>query len=73
MYLLCQTYLFEYIKNGGFPRISFDYQREILQQYFNDIIYRDIVKRFKIRDVNLLEEVYLFLMTNVSNLIFIEL
>lgn len=41
-----KIHLKEYINNGGFPAIIENYYREILQQYFKDIIYRDIVRRY---------------------------
>ncbi len=58
----------EYIEKGGFPECVKKYRIELLQQYFNDIIFRDIIKRYKIRDVKLIEELYLYLFTNMSNL-----
>lgn len=58
----------DYIKQGGFPAVASAFSIEILQQYFKDIIYRDIVRRYNIRDVIQLEELYIYLMTNSSNL-----
>jgi hypothetical protein len=65
---LLRTYLDSYISNGGFPAVSSNYSIEVLQQYFRDIIHRDIIRRFKIRDVRLIEELYIYLFTNISNL-----
>lgn len=59
----------DYLNNGGFPKYIKDKKPEVLQQYFKDIIFRDILKRYKIRDISLIEELYLFLLANVSNLI----
>lgn len=61
-------HLNNFILNGGFPSVSVDYSLEVLQQYFRDIIYRDIVKRYQVRDVRQLEEIFQYLLTNVSNL-----
>ena len=54
-----------YLEAGGFPNVVFreDPERElILKQYFRDIIYRDIIRVFKIRDAESLENlgVYMF-------------
>ncbi|MFH1428856.1 MAG: ATP-binding protein [Candidatus Margulisiibacteriota bacterium] len=57
-----------YLENGGFPSVAENYRRDLLQQYFKDILFRDIVKRFRIRDVKLLEELSLYLITNTANL-----
>ncbi len=61
-------YLQEYIKYGGFPAVAEHYRIDLLQQYFRDILYRDIVKRYQVRDVKLLEELYVYLLTNTANL-----
>ena len=58
----------EYIVNGGFPAVAGNFSIDILQQYFKDIIYRDIVRRYRVRDVKQLEELYLYMLTNDSNL-----
>lgn len=63
-----KSVLNEYISNGGFPAVSGDFSIEILQQYFKDIIYRDIIRRYRIRDVKQLEELYVYMLTNNSNL-----
>lgn len=57
-----------YISNGGFPAMIHNFSIEILQQYFKDIIYRDIIRRYRIRDVKQLEELYIYMLTNNSNL-----
>lgn len=62
--------LLEYLRDGGFPEIVLQKQslkRRLLNQYFQDVIYKDIVDRYgchptKIRDLAG------FLMTNISNL-----
>ncbi len=54
-----------YLETGGFPNVVFledEKRRIILKQYFRDIVYRDIIRVFKIRDAELLENfgVYMF-------------
>lgn len=47
------SYLEEYIKYGGFPEIINEKEESksiILKNYFEDIIYKDIVKRYYIKD-----------------------
>lgn len=63
------SHLNSYIESGGFPALINHFSVEILQQYFRDIIYRDIVKRYQIRDVNSLERIFIFLLTNIANII----
>ena len=63
-----KSILNEYITNGGFPAVISNYSLEVLQHYFRDIIYRDIVRRYSVRDVKQLEELYIYLVTNNANL-----
>ncbi len=61
-------YFSEYLKNGGFPEYVKDNKIEILQEYFNDIIQRDIVERYNIKGINQLKELARYLITNTGNL-----
>jgi len=56
----------EYIADGGFPDFLKDQQREYLQQLFRDIIYRDIIVRYGIRNANTIIEIALFLISNTA-------
>jgi len=59
----------EYINFGGFPEVvtaNDDLKLSILKNYFNLVIYRDLVERFAIRNVKLLKDMLKFLLTNVS-------
>jgi len=59
----------EYINFGGFPEVvtaNDDLELSILKNYFNLVIYRDLVERFAIRNVKLLKDMLKFLLTNVS-------
>ena len=48
----------EYIEFGGFPEIILEKDKEnknkIIQEYFNLIVYRDIVERYKIKNTELI-------------------
>ncbi|PKP55567.1 MAG: hypothetical protein CVT89_08090 [Candidatus Altiarchaeales archaeon HGW-Altiarchaeales-2] len=51
-----------YLETGGFPNVVFledEKRRIILKQYFRDIVYRDIIRVFKIRDAELLDSMFL--------------
>jgi len=61
----------EYINFGGFPEIVLagdDLKVSILRNYYDLVIYRDLVERFAIRNVQLLKDIIKFLLTNVSTL-----
>jgi hypothetical protein len=58
----------EYLDQGGFPEYLSYNQIELLQEYFNDIIQRDIVERYKIGNVKQLKELARYILTNSGNL-----
>jgi predicted AAA+ superfamily ATPase len=42
----------EYMKFGGFPEVClYEEKEKILKEYLDDIFYKDVVERFKIRDL----------------------
>ena len=61
--------LHNYLEHGGFPEVYFkdkDLKRILLKQYFDDIIYKDIVKRHNI-NAKKVTELAAYLLTNVAN------
>lgn len=60
----------DYLKYGGFPEVvlkeSTDDKELLLKNYFEDLLYRDIVTRHEIRDVANLRNLAVYLMTNVA-------
>ena len=62
----------EYLKTGGLPELfnfkSFEAQMYYVESLKNTIILKDIVERHKIKDVNLLELIFRFIMLNIGNL-----
>lgn len=68
---LIKKYLEEYIKFGGFPEILLSEKKEeILQQYFTDIVTRDVVFREKIhKDTSTMEDLGIYLINNISTLV----
>ena len=62
----------QYILYGGMPylaniRYADEPSRQYLQDLFNSVQLKDIVKRNKIRDVDLLERIMAYVMANVGN------
>jgi uncharacterized protein len=64
--------LSEYLKWGGFPKVALtekeEGKRDILNAYFRDIIIKDVVIRHRIREVDKLEELAKYYLTNISSL-----
>lgn len=55
-----------YMKNGGFPEFLKYQKTEILQELLNDIIVRDIITRYGLRETKIIREMAIFLLTNVG-------
>ncbi|MBC2694127.1 MAG: ATP-binding protein [Desulfobacteraceae bacterium] len=53
---------------GGFPEAALTNDTTILQHYFNDILYRDILTRHSIKNIKQIKELALYLATNIGNL-----
>ena len=58
--LLSKTYIF----NGGFPEFLKHRRRELLEHTYSDIIYRDIIARYSIKEQLAFRELALYLMSN---------
>ncbi|MEM4397073.1 MAG: ATP-binding protein [Candidatus Woesearchaeota archaeon] len=63
--------ILEYLEYGGFPEVVLEKdklkKRIILQQYFEDIINKDIISRYKIRNTELLKNLASFILENSGN------
>jgi len=70
---LIKNNFLHFLKIGGFPEVLLNYDiydgYYVLESYFNDIIYRDIVERWGIRDSRLMKRIALFALKNNGNLI----
>jgi predicted AAA+ superfamily ATPase len=59
----------EYLEKGGFPE-TIVYpsvqHRETLQSYFDDIIYRDIISRYGVRNPLIFKDLALFCISNIA-------
>ena len=56
-----------YLKIGGFPEALKISDIDIVDQYFKDIIYRDIIAKYNIRNVKEIKELALYLISNTGN------
>ncbi len=61
--------LTDYAKSGGYPEplIKKFPGRDYLATLFDSIVYRDIVKRFRIRSVQGIEDLCLYLLSNIAS------
>ncbi|MFH1456503.1 MAG: ATP-binding protein [Patescibacteria group bacterium] len=60
----------EYLEFGGFPKVFFENnKKELLLTYFQDVINRDVVRRYKVRKVDGLRSLINFYFGNFSNLV----
>jgi len=61
----------EYVVFGGFPEVVLEKENlklSVLKNYYDLTIYRDLVERFAIRNVDFLKSLIKYSLTNVSNL-----
>src|SRR3989344_4417409 len=68
--IIIKKELKEFLELGGFPEIlekPEEYKKELLEQYFDDIIYKDIVDRFNLNSQKT-KDIALFFMTNFTSL-----
>ena len=56
----------QYVQEGGFPETVRQQDPDILRHYFGDIVYRDIVARYGLRNVREIRELALYLASNLS-------
>ena len=56
----------QYIEIGGFPRAWISQETSILQEYYSNILNRDIVRRKKLRNITAIDKLGLLLMSNVG-------
>jgi len=56
----------EYLELGSFPEVLKIRDITLLEQYFKDIIYRDIIARYSTRNIKEIKEMTLFLASNIG-------
>ncbi|MEW6102680.1 MAG: ATP-binding protein [bacterium] len=60
----------EYIEFGSFPEVVLHQQKkEILLRYYEDVLNKDLIKRFNIRKKEAIKSLAKYYLTNISNLI----
>lgn len=66
----CLDLFYEYLQYGGLPQtFPLEEHQKInyLDDLFNLIFYKDIVKRYPIRDIDILERLTTFIFDNIGN------
>lgn len=70
-----QSYM-EYMQDGGFPELMNLSGREVKRNYVSalkdTVFLKDIIRRYTIKDVRLLEDLFAYLVNNASNLLSIH-
>ena len=62
----------EYLEWGGFPEVVLEKNHELLKNYFFDILEKDVMARYDIRDKTTLEKMAVFLLSNSAKITTIE-
>lgn len=63
-----RRWLREYLEWGGFPEVVLSERKpEILINYFSDIIHRDIVEKYKIKEISKLRSLARFYLSNAGS------
>lgn len=57
-----------FFQKGGFPLVAKEDDLELLDAYFKDILYRDIIARHRISQVDELKQIGVYFFSNVSKL-----
>jgi uncharacterized protein len=58
----------KYLEIGGFPLVVKENDLEIINSYFQDILYRDIVSRYRLSQVNEIKEIGLYFVSNIGKI-----
>ncbi|MDD3042882.1 MAG: ATP-binding protein [Methanosarcinaceae archaeon] len=59
-------YFLEYFESGGFPLVLKSGDLELSRGYFEDILNKDILVRYNIKEISALKDLILFLLSNVG-------
>jgi predicted AAA+ superfamily ATPase len=59
----------EYIQNGGFPEFVQIQNKDYLRQVYNDILYKDLIVRFNIKNHKVFKNLAQYLFTNFTKII----
>lgn len=59
----------DYLRYGGMPEFLKYKDSEVLKKVYEDILYRDIVARYEIKETKILRELTLYFMSNLASLV----
>ncbi|MBI5399959.1 ATP-binding protein [Candidatus Saganbacteria bacterium] len=62
-----KKYFHEYLKNGGLPEYLKYKDAELLKRGYEDILYRDIVARYEIKEIKSLRELGVYFLSNLAS------
>ncbi|MFH1416309.1 MAG: ATP-binding protein [Elusimicrobiota bacterium] len=62
-----KKYFEKYLHLGGFPEAVQNDRLDILRSLFTDVITKDVIRRYNIRNVKTMEEIARFLLSNAAN------
>jgi hypothetical protein len=58
----------EYLEFGGFPRVVLEKEKKtLLAEYFEDVLTKDVVERFRVREITKLKTLARYYITNFSS------
>jgi len=57
-----------YVETGGFPLVVKENDTELINAYFQDILYRDIIARYKLSQVTEIKQIGLYFASNIGKL-----
>lgn len=57
-----------YMETGGFPLVVKENDTELLNTYFQDILYRDIISRYRLTQINEIKQIGLYFASNIGKL-----
>ena len=55
-----------YLEYGGFPEVVVSKDRKELEQLYQDVLIKDLIVRFKIRETKIFREIALYLLSSIS-------
>lgn len=58
----------QYIEIGGFPLVVKENDLELIDGYYKDILYRDIISRHRLSQINEIKEIGLYFASNIGKL-----
>ena len=59
---------YQYLEFGGFPLVVKEKDMEIINGYFQDILYKDIISRFKLSQVDEIKQIGLYFASNIGKI-----